>query len=125
MIKLNNKGQTLVVFVLLLPVFLALCAFVIDVGVMAYENIKLKNVTKSILINVVDKNKLNENVIRDLYRENNINIDNLIIKLGENNILIENNYFISSIFGKILKIDEYEVRVNANMNIKNKKIIFE
>lgn len=123
--KLNNKGQTLVVFILLLPVFLALCAFVIDVGLMSYENIKLKNTTKSILNSVTDKNKITKNAIIDLYKQNDINVDNLVLKIDENAIELENDYFISSIFGKILQIEEYEVRVKAKMNISNKEIIFE
>lgn len=123
--KLNNKGQTLVIFILLLPVFLALCAFVIDVGLMSYENIKLKNTTKSILNSVTDKNKITKNAIIDLYKQNDINVDNLVLKIDENAIELENDYFISSIFGKILQIEEYEVRVKAKMNISNKEIIFE
>lgn len=125
MIKLNDKGQTLVVFVLLLPIFLALCAFVIDVGIMTYENIKLKNVTKSILNNVVQKNKVSDEAIIALYKENDINIKNLDIKIDSEKIIIENDYFIASMFGKILQIEEYEVRVEANMNLDTKKIIFE
>lgn len=123
--KLNNKGQTLVVFILLLPVFLALCAFVIDVGLMSYENIKLKNATKSILTSVVEKNKINEENIKDLYKKNDINIDNLEIEINSETINIENDYYIPSIFGKILQIEEYEVRIKAKMNISNKKVIFE
>lgn len=123
--KLNNKGQTLVVFILLLPIFLSLCAFVIDVGLMSYENIKLKNVTKSVLTSVVEKNKINDESIKNLYKKNNIKIDNLKIEINHETINIENNYYIPSIFGKILQIEEYEVRVKAKMNITNKIVIFE
>lgn len=123
--KLNNKGQTLVIFILLLPIFLALCAFVIDVGLMSYENIKLKNVTKSILTSVVEKNKINDESIKDLYHKNDININNLEIKITPETINIENDYYIPSIFGKILQIEEYEVRVKAKMNITNKSVVFE
>lgn len=123
--KLNNKGQTLVVFILLLPIFLALCAFVIDVGLMSYENIKLRNATKSILTSVVEKNKINDESIKDLYHKNDININNLEIKITPETINIENDYYIPSIFGKILQIEEYEVRVKAKMNITNKSVVFE
>lgn len=122
---MNKKGQTLVIFVLLLPIFIALLAFVIDVGLMTYENIKLKNTTKSILNDVVKKNKINEESIITLYKENDINIDNLKIEITENEIVIHNNYFIESMFGKILKINEYEVNVNGKINLENKKIDLE
>ena len=123
--KLNNKGQTLVVFILLLPIFLALCAFVIDVGLMTYENIKSKNATESILVNVVEKNKINDESIKELYKKNDINVDNLKIKITPETINIEIDYYIPSIFGKILQIEEYEVRVKAKMNISSKEVIFE
>ncbi len=122
---MNNKGQTLVIFIILLPMFLALCAFVIDVGLMTYENIKLKNTTKSVLNSVVDKNKINEEDIKKLYQKNKINIDNIEIIINDEIIQIKNQYFIDSLFGKILQIKEYEVRVNAKIDIKSKKIIFE
>lgn len=122
---MNNKGQTLVIFIILLPMFLALCAFVIDVGLMTYENIKLKNTTKSVLNSVVDKNKINEDDIKKLYQKNKINIDNIEIIINDEIIQIKNQYFIDSLFGKILQIKEYEVRVNAKIDLKSKKIIFE
>lgn len=122
---MNNKGQTLVIFIILLPIFLALYAFVIDVGLMTYENVKLKNTTKSILNSVVDKNKISEDNIKKLYKKNDINIENIEIDISNENIIIKNDYYIDSMFGKILKIEEYEVSVNAKMNVINKKIIFE
>ncbi|MBO5096338.1 MAG: pilus assembly protein [Bacilli bacterium] len=122
---MNNKGQTLVIFIILLPIFLALCAFVIDVGLMTYENVKLKNTTKSILNSVVDKNKISEDNIKKLYKKNDINIENIEIDISNENIIVKNNYYIDSMFGKILSIHEYEVSVNAKMNLINKKIVFE
>lgn len=123
--KMNNNGQTLVIFILLLPVFLTMCAFVVDVGIMTYENIKLKNVTKTILNNVVNNNNVNEKTITDLYQKNKVNIENLKININNETIDLENAYFIESMFGKILQIEEYEVRIKANMNINTKKVIFE
>lgn len=123
--SLNKNGQTLVVFILLIPIFLAICAFVIDVGLMTYESMKLKNVTKSILTNVMSKNKISEDSIIELYRQNNIKTDDLVIEITEDSIKIENNYFIPSMFGKILQIEEYEISVDVEMDILNKKITFE
>lgn len=122
---MNNKGQTLVIFVILLPLFMALCAFVIDVGLMTYENVKLKNTTKTILNSVASKNKITEDNIRNLYKKNDIDIVNIKIQIDKEKIIVENDYYIDSLFGKILKIKEYEVRVVAKMNRETMKIIFE
>ena len=122
---MNNKGQTLVIFVILLPLFLTLCAFVIDVGLMTYENVKLKNTTKTILNSVASKNKITEENIINLYKENDINIENINIQIDNEKIIIENDYYIDSLFGKILRIKEYEIKVVAKMKRETKKIIFE
>ena len=122
---LQTRLLFLTVVSILLPIFLALCAFVIDVGLMTYENVKLKNTTKSILNSVVDKNKISEDNIKKLYKKNDINIENIEIDISNENIIVKNNYYIDSMFGKILSIHEYEVSVNAKMNLINKRIIFE
>ena len=38
---MNNKGQTLVLFIIFIPLLLILAAFVIDVGYIASEKTKL------------------------------------------------------------------------------------
>ncbi len=122
---MNNKGQTLVIFIILLPVFLAFCAFVIDLGLATYENTKLKNTTKSILNSVIKNDKVSVENITRLYQKNDINIENLKININEKNIEIKNQYYIESMFGKILKIEEYEVRIDAVIDIQTQKIKFE
>lgn len=122
---MNNKGQTLVIFIILLPVFLAFCALVIDLGLATYENTKLKNTTKSILNSVIKNDKVSVENITRLYQKNDINIENLKININEKNIEIKNQYYIESMFGKILKIEEYEVRIDAEIDIQTQKIKFE
>lgn len=40
---MNNKGQVLVIFVILLPLFLMILAFVIDLGLLSIEKRKISN----------------------------------------------------------------------------------
>ena len=42
---MNNKGQVLVLFVIILPIFLIMISFVIDLGLLAIEKRKLDNST--------------------------------------------------------------------------------
>ena len=45
MIRLNNKGQSLVMFILIIPIFLLIMTLVYDVGNAIYEKNKLSNVS--------------------------------------------------------------------------------
>ena len=112
--KLNNHGQTLIMFVMLIPVILILMALVIDVAYLYRENAKLESTTKSVIKNLYDnKDDPNiNNMVIELYKKNNINIDNLKINIKNENFKIKNNYKIDSIFGKIIGLKKYEVKVS-------------
>ena len=45
----NNKGQTLVLFIIFIPILLLLAAFVIDTGIIIRESTRLKSTTKTVL----------------------------------------------------------------------------
>lgn len=42
---MNNKGQVLVTFIILLPIFLILFTFIIDIGLLSIEKRKISNNT--------------------------------------------------------------------------------
>lgn len=120
---MNKKGQTLIIFVILIPIIMAIFALVIDIGLMTYENVKSKNTTKTILKEGLKNNDLNENYLKKMLLKNGINCDNLKIYDGDNKFTIYNQYFISSMFGKILGIKEYEVNVKAEVTKETNSII--
>ena len=57
---MNNKGQSLVIFVLILPLILALMGICIDIGIINSEKRKIENNVKSTITyglnNIEDKN---------------------------------------------------------------------
>ena len=67
---MNKKGQTLILFVILIPILLGLLAFVVDVGFIVSKTVQLKEVTKMILENTYEDASLEE--IKDLFLENDI-----------------------------------------------------
>ena len=91
---MNNKGQVLVLFVILLPVILLLLLITIEVG-----NIYL------------DKSK-NQNIIKDIIRENLKETPNT----EKINTLIDNN--IKDIEEKTVFTSENELRMNIKQNKK-------
>ncbi len=120
---MNKKGQTLVLFVILIPIVLGLSALVIDVGYIVKEEVKLKEVSKSIIRDVFDKG--NEEEIREMFLENDMTVDNLEIFYDTDRIRIKNEEEIDSIFGKIIGIDSYQIKVDITGFKENDKVIFE
>ena len=100
---LNNKGQAIVIFAILLPVILLIVTYIYDVSNMGYEKNKLNGISK---------------IIKDNPRE-----DSCVIALkNDKDVLCEQNSNIvtlkkrvKSIFGKIAKKDYYEIKITINL----------
>ena len=119
MIRLNNKGQSLVLFILVIPIILGIMALVIDLG---------NSLTKK---NEIDKNiefvldyYLNDNKQENEYLENDNSIDTNSLKvLLEYNlkdidttintdnevIIIKAKTYVEGIFSKILNIKGFRI----------------
>ena len=101
---MNNKGQTLVLFIIFIPLLLILAAFVIDVGYIASEKTKLVNTTEIILeeddIQDIEK-------IRTLYLKNEIEIEE-VKWLSDNELYA--SYHVDSIFGFHVGIKDYKIK---------------
>ena len=120
---MNKHGQTLSFFVILIPILLGLCALVVDVGYIVSKNRELKEVSKTIIEDYF--NGLDVQEIKELYEENSIPIDNLEIDINEDSIHIVNYYEVDSIFGSVIGISDYDIRVDITATIKDDKVIFE
>jgi len=79
---LNNKGQSLVLFVMIIPIFLLLCVLVMDVGEMFLIRRELDNI----------------NYISIDYGIDNINEDNVIDKIKD--IIYKNDSLIKIVYIK-------------------------
>lgn len=94
---MKNRGQTLVLFVLLLPIIILLMSFIINIGYISITKKKIdKNIT-TIIENSIENN-LNEQEIKLLIYKN---IENVYIKeiiQTENKIKIKIKVTINTIF---------------------------
>ena len=122
-VLMNKHGQTLIFFVILIPILLGLCALVVDVGYIVSKNRELKEVSKTIIEDYF--NGLDVQEIKELYEENSMPIDNLEIDINEDSIHIVNHYEVDSIFGSVIGISDYDIRVDITGTIKDDKVIFE
>lgn len=125
---MNKQGQTLILFVILLPILLLLFAVVVDTGIVIKEQTKLKSTLRTILKTTYQK-KEEENyeaIIKELCSKNNIPTDNLQIEVIDTNIIVSNTYEKESIFGKIVGINSYKIKsslkgIETNEGLKIEK----
>ena len=121
---MNKKGQTLVIFIILIPLLLILGAFIVDNSMMVYKNLQLKNTTKDIIKLNYEKRNLNDEEIKDIFMKNDIPVDDISIKRENEELTIDITYFEDSIFGKLVNIKSYEISSNVTGYVKDNKVLY-
>ena len=117
---MNKKGQTLVLFVIFLPVIIILCSILIDESLIYYNKVKLSSLTRTIIKNNIDTQDKND--IIKLYRDNNIE-DEIIVKITDGiNVKFETQ--IDSFLGNIINKDKYVIKINIKGYKEDNKIKF-
>ena len=126
--RLNNKGQTLALFVAFIPFFIMIGTFVIDVSYAKYNSNKLNEITKMVVsygVKHIDEDPYKEMV--DLIYQNDDEIDNYKIDIdGENkivNVCLDKStkVFFGSIVGKKI----YKQKSEYKSFLKDDRIIIE
>lgn len=122
---MNRKGQTLVVFALLLPILLLFMAFVIDTGFILKESTRLNSTTKTILKTTFENRRDGSyrEEVEQIFKKNDIPITNLQVIVQEDAVQISNSYYVSSIFGKIIGIKEYEIKNEMNARLVDTDLV--
>lgn len=111
---MNNKGQTLIFFVVFLPVLLIIFMFIIDLSIMNYEKNKLDNIAKECLEYKLD-GKSDDKIIQLIQ----LNDNTIKYEIYTNKIILTKEY--NPIF---LKIGSNEIKsVYTGYKLKNKEVI--
>ena len=118
LIMKNNKGQVLVLFIMILPIIFIAVAWIIDSSYMMYQKNRLDNINRDVLNSVSDKINVKEEEIRELIHLNDAEIVNVDISIDET-ITIDNYILVDSIFGKIVGFDEYKISSSISVNYNN------
>ena len=106
MLKINNKGQSLVMFVLIIPIFLLILTLVYDVGNAIYEKDRLSNtnyLTIEYGLNNIDT--VTENDLKNLIEQNTTNLKYIYVTIEENQIEIKIEKDAKSIIGKMFNFN--------------------
>lgn len=107
---LNNKGQSLVIFVLILPVLIVFIGYSFDVLNTNYEKNKLENLSLMLKENLDED--ITDNEIKELVNKNDLNIV-VSITRDESKVEIQLSKRIKSMFGKIIGKEYYDIKVTT------------
>ena len=124
---MNNKGQSLVSFIIILPIILLICGALVEFSNVAYQKHRLTSVTKTIISSILLSDKSIDTNEKDdiikMYDDNSITIDELLVE--DNNYLkITANIKVNSFLGKIINKDYYDINVTIKGEVIDNKVVF-
>lgn len=125
---MNNKGQSLVTFIIILPILLIICGMALEFSNIAYQKHHLTSVTKTIISSTILSDKSIDNDLKNdiikLYNDNNIKVDDLFVEYN-NHLKIDVVTHMDSFLGKIINKEYYEIKVSLIGELNdNNKVIF-
>ena len=101
---LNNKAQSLVIFVICLPIFLLFIAYVFDIVNSNYERRKLDGIIETLKMTDIDDQSMCELAYKN---------DEFVKCTIDNNALTLEKE-VKSLFGKITGRDTYKIKATIN-----------
>lgn len=120
---MNNKGQSLVLFILIIPLLLGITALVIDVGRAIAEKNSLSNKIELIIecglednLSIKELNELTEHNLYDYDYE---------VELVDNVIEISASTYVEGIFSNILNFKGFNIKSEYRGFMDNDKVILE
>ncbi len=117
---MNKRGQSLITFVLILPLIVLFIAFFIDSSLSLYEKNKLDGIITSNMEEAIKNDIRDEEKIKKAIKKNdNMNIS---VSIVDDNlqVIVKSNK--KSVFGKLLKFSYYDLNYNYCVNYNDKKI---
>lgn len=118
---LNNKGQTLVLFVIVLPILMFMLILVIDIGKIISLKYELNNISDIVLsygIDNIDKEEV-INELDKLVRLNKSDIDNIDVYIENNRIYVHLKENYNGIFSGFIDISVFDVETSYVGYIEN------
>lgn len=115
---MNKRGQTLIIFVMLIPVILTMAALVIDVGLLYYK----KNEYMGIVEESIKEYFKDEDLTSALetLTLNGVSLDDVLVSATDETISVTLDTKVDSIFGKVIRINDYEIKI-ARVGTKDKE----
>lgn len=108
---LNNKGQSLVMFILIIPIFLGIMVLVIDIGNVIYYKQDIDNINK-VVINYGLSHMDDEDVLSNMKELAKLNNKDLSIEIVFNDMeyYVSSSYYVNGIFSSIFKMKGFNIK---------------
>ena len=118
---LNNRGQSLILFVIVLPLLLLILVLVIDIGRVISLKQELNNINEIVLDYGIDylNNDMDDNIdsissienkLIEIIELNKDDIDEIDVRIDNNKINILLSDSVDGIFSSILDIDMFDIK---------------
>lgn len=119
---MNNKGQSLVMFVIFIPLILILGALVVDVGRYAYEINKVNNLNKECIryaLKNIESDPKDKTILLLYKNDSEINNYNLDINIEEKQVSLYIKKTMNLLFTKVVGKEVYIIKSNYKGYIKD------
>ena len=120
--RMNNKGQVLVAFIVMIPIILLMCVAITDVGLMNIESRRVNNTVRNSVkygINNLDKTNIKD-TMKSLIMDNLKNVDSISIDVD-----IDNSYAKATVKVKykgLINITNRDITSSYYANINDGKV---
>ncbi len=123
-IKMNNRGQALVVFIIMIPIFFMLLGVVIDISYASYEKRKIENNIKYVARTSFDK-RLDEEKIEDLILTNLDDVKEYKVYYDNNSLNIYVKAKVNGVFSNLFNNPIKNIEVNYKAYFDGDNVIVE
>lgn len=113
---MNNKGQVLILFVLIIPILVLGAVYIVDNIYIAYNTNKLNQIN-SLVIKDISTNKLSIDEIEEYVKKNDNNIEVQFVLLSSNKVEITLKKNMKSLFGSIIGNNDYTLTSKKSVDI--------
>jgi len=109
MFRLNNKGQSLVMFIVTIPIFLLIVTLVYDVGSAIYEKNRLSNTSYIVMdYGLSNIDSIDESELIDLVMKNTEDLSYVSVTIEDEVIVIKLTKNVRGIIGGLFGFDLIE-----------------
>ena len=120
---LNNKGQSLVLFVIMLPILMCILILVIDIGKIILLKQELFNISEMVLdygLDNIDKMEI-DNELKHLIKLNKDDIDKINLYIENGKIYIKLEERCNGLFSSFIDISIFNVKTDYVGYIENEE----
>lgn len=119
---MNNRGQVLIFFVLIIPLLILGAAYIVDNIYISYNTNKLNGIN-NLVIKDASINNMSEGEIREYIKKNDKDIKIEKIIMSNDKLQIKISKEIKSLFGRIIGKNTYNLTSSKEIDIKTNEDI--